>query len=138
MPTSSPQRHVLGDNPSVIESTLSYTLSFNGKPDMRNERQRLTFEVMNDPRNWAVHPDLRVDVAVLDITSLLDLLLQQCHVRLLPTYRDWQCGQSYFGRVRRRRRSLRSWLSPYATSGPYELAGGPLRYRGNVTAKAAS
>jgi hypothetical protein len=77
-------RHVLGDNPSVIGTTLSYTLSFNGTRDLNYVRQRLTFEVINEPRNWAVHPDPRIDVAVVDVTTLLESLLNQCQVRFCP------------------------------------------------------
>jgi len=63
-------RHVLGANVSEIGATLHYGLRYNtiGGPH-GIERRKANFLVENDPPNWAVHPDPRVDIACLDVTS---------------------------------------------------------------------
>jgi hypothetical protein len=61
--------HVLGNNASVIGSTTHYDLRHSGTPADDFAARRKRFEIKNDPRNWAVHPDPEIDVAVLDVTE---------------------------------------------------------------------
>jgi hypothetical protein len=64
-------RHVLGDNESVVAHTVGYKLRFNicGAGGLKTHED--LFEVCSSPRNFAVHQDPSIDVAVLDVTNLL-------------------------------------------------------------------
>jgi hypothetical protein len=64
-------RHVLGANKSEVESTLHYTIVVNAKCEAGLEAYRIQFDLKNDPRNWALHSDPTIDVAVLDVTQVL-------------------------------------------------------------------
>lgn len=64
-------RHVLGDNASVIESTLRYYIDFNAISGAGLVRASAEFTIENEPRNWRVHPDADVDIAALDVTGFI-------------------------------------------------------------------
>jgi hypothetical protein len=51
-------RHVLGENASVIASTMAYGLRYNVvDPSGNLQLVRAEFNVKSAPPNWAIHPD---------------------------------------------------------------------------------
>jgi hypothetical protein len=62
-------RHVLGGNASAIGSTTSYDLRYSGTPADGFIARHKRFEVRSTPKNWAVHPNPEIDVAILDVTD---------------------------------------------------------------------
>lgn len=76
-------RHVLGDNASVIEETLKYVLRYTARDNGQLVARQSELFIRNDPRNWAIHPDVTVDVAVLDVTEWLSQT-PDAHVRFCP------------------------------------------------------
>lgn len=75
-------RHVLGENKSVISTTLQYTLRYTSSGPTGLSASRADFTIQNDPPNWMVHPDPDIDIAVLDLTDWIqtvpDALLRFC------------------------------------------------------------
>lgn len=65
-------RHVLGSNASVISTTAQFSLRYSGTPQENFVRKVRPFAVKNEPKNWTVHPDPDIDVAVLDVTDWID------------------------------------------------------------------
>lgn len=64
-------RHVLGSSESVIRETYSYGLRYTAKTEAGLEFRSAPFRIVNDPPNWAVHPNESIDVAALDVTDWL-------------------------------------------------------------------
>jgi hypothetical protein len=62
-------RHVLGENASVISCSYDYGLRYNAIGDNGLEMRARRFRILSDSPNWAVHPDEKVDVAALDVTT---------------------------------------------------------------------
>ena len=76
-------RHVLGKNRSEISCTHSIVLRYGSSRNGELTSAQAEFIIENDPPNWAIHPDERVDVAVLDVTKWLMTLNYQL-IRFCP------------------------------------------------------
>jgi hypothetical protein len=76
-------RHVLGDNASVISSTLAFVLRYNVLTSAGLSTGTSRFIVNNDEPNWMIHEDSAIDVGVLDVTNWLRTA-SDGHFRFVP------------------------------------------------------